>query len=512
MMWLILLTCFVVLFLYYILVTPLSYWKDRNVPYLKPWPLIGNALSILMRKESLTDFFETLYRKFPNERYFGIFSFRNPQLFVKDLNLIKLICVKDFDYFTNRTVQITEDVEPLFAKNLVSLQDQKWRDMRATLSPTFTSSKMRFMFNLVSDCALQFVNNFRDENSNDVVEVDTKDVCTRFTNDAIASTAFGINLNSMDDKTNEFFMMGKDLTTFSGWRSLKFLGYSIFPGLMRLLKVTIFPKKFLNFFAGIIKGNIREREEKGLIRPDLIHIMLERRHGKDVGNLVAPSEGKRNVELTDEDIVAQALIFFFAGFETTSTLMCFMAHELAVNPDVQKKLQNEIDEVLKRSDEKITYETLLSMKYLDMVVSETLRMWPPGVAVERICGKDYIIHTDNGKRFTLKKGVSVAIPVYAIHRDPKYFGSPGTFDPERFSDENKCIIEPFSYLPFGVGPRSCIASRFALMETKILFFHLLSKFDLVPTEKTTIPLVLTKTKFILAPENGFWVGFRPRNI
>ncbi|KAB0794241.1 hypothetical protein PPYR_13861 [Photinus pyralis] len=522
-MFLPLLVCFFVLLIYYTLFKPLTYWKDRNVPHIKPWPVLGNALPMLTGKHSITEFIEMIYHQFPNERYVGIFSFRNPQLMIKDLNLVKRIGVKDFDYFTNRTVQITEKVEPLFGRALISLLDQKWRDMRATLSPTFTSSKMRFMFNLVSDCAVQFVDHFLDEDDGDVIEVDTKDVSTRFTNDAIATAAFGIHLNSLEDKTNDFFLMGKDLNNVTTWRALKLLGYSIFPALMRLLKVPLLPGKYLGFFTNIVKGNIREREEKGLVRPDLIHILLERRQGKGTDEDVVPPkefaisnevavESRRIVELTDEDIVAQALMFFFAGFETTSTLICFMCHELAANPDVQQRLQEEINDVLKRCDGKVTYEALLSMKYLDMVVSETLRLWPPGILLERVCAKDYAIPSDDGQRsITVKKGVSVTVPVFAIHRDPKYFSDPNSFSPERFSDQNKCTIKPFSYLPFGVGPRICIASRFALMETKILFFHLLSKFELVPTKKTTIPMVLTRKKIILAPENGFWVGLRRRS-
>src|SRR5699024_5546262 len=80
----------------------------------------------------------------------------------------------------------------------------------------------------------------------------------------------------------------------------------------------------------------------------------------------AKGDSKR---ITDEDITAQAFVFFFAGYDTVSTLMCFMAHELAVNPQVQEKLKREVDETREKCDGKITYEDVTTMKYLDMVVS-----------------------------------------------------------------------------------------------------------------------------------------------
>ncbi|KAF5300651.1 hypothetical protein FQA39_LY11112 [Lamprigera yunnana] len=505
-----------------------TYWKKLDVPYIKPWPIVGNMLSLVMKTKSISEFIQDVYNVFPNERLVGMFSFLNHQLLVRDLDLIKQMTIKDFDHFMDRTLNVNKDVEPLFARNLMSLTGQKWKDMRATLSPTFTSSKMKFMFNVVSECALQFTKHFKEQDF-DILEVDTKEVATRFTNDAIATAAFGISLNSLKERNNKFYMIGKDLTNFTGLRGLKFLGYSLFPSLMKFLKIPLFSGSHNDFFRNIIKNNIRDREENGIVRPDMVQILWQARKDKaiedekeehEAGFAVAhdtfsnqPNE-KHTVMLTDDDITAQAFLFFFGGFETTSTLICFMSHELATNPDVQTKLQKEIDEATEKCGGKINYETLLEMKYLDMVISESLRKWPPGFSLDRKCVKDYVINREKeGKPpLTIVKGLSILIPVLAIHHNPIYFPNPDKFDPERFSDENKHTIVPLSYMPFGSGPRNCIASRFALMETKILFFYLLSVFDLVPTKKTVVPLVLSKKIFALAPDNGFWIGFKPRKL
>lgn len=109
----------------------------------------------------------------------------------------------------------------------------KWRELRPKLSPAFTTNKMRIMFGLMDECAQQFVNYFRNQNFNGV-EVELKDVLTRYTNDVIATTAFGIECDSMKAKNNIFYEMGRDLTNFSGIRSLKFLINDISPFIMKV--------------------------------------------------------------------------------------------------------------------------------------------------------------------------------------------------------------------------------------------------------------------------------------
>ena len=261
----------------------------------------------------------------------------------------------------------------------------------------------------------------------------------------------------------------------------------------------------------------------------MIHLLLEaRRNGfkhEDIEPFhdegfatVEESEIHKNPknpkpEITDQDITAQAALFFFAGFDSVSILMCFMCHELAVNPDVQKKLIQEVDDTVEACQGKLTYEALLGMKYMDMVVSESLRKWPNPVSVDRICTKPYTIEPKylDEEPVHLEKNDIVWLPIFGLHRDPQYYPEPERFDPERFKDENKAKIKPYTYLPFGSGPRNCIGSRFALLETKTLFFYILSHFEIVPVEKTQIPLVLSKKQFNLTAENGFWLGFQRRS-
>lgn len=131
--------------------------------------------------------------------------------------------------------------------------------------------------------------------------------------------------------------------------------------------------------------------------------------------------------------------------------------------------------------------------------------------MDRACQKTYQMTDENGHIVTLEKGDAVWIPAIAIHRDPEYYVDPARFDPERFSDERKGEIKPFTYLPFGLGPRNCIGSRFALMECKAILFYLLTTFTFEVAATSTVPLVVAPKGFQLAPKNGFNIHLKPRN-
>ncbi|KAK4874014.1 hypothetical protein RN001_013374 [Aquatica leii] len=526
-MWLIIVISALCAIIYYKIVRSLNYWSDRGVVHRKGWHVYQNLKQFMFQKVSIFDAILSLYQEFSNERYFGSYQLFRPLLVINDLDLIKRITVKDFDYFIDHSSILSEDMEPLMGKSLFNLRGQRWRDMRATLSPSFTSSKMKMMFTLISTCAEEFTNYFEKQKQN-FFDVEMKDISCRFAIDAIASVAFGFKCNSLEDKCNEFYMLGKETTTFSGIRFVIFTLYTSFPRLAKFLKLPFIPTSATTFFRRIVKDTLNKREKEGLIRPDMIHLLVEARKGvivkedsyvPDAGfaatteSKLYHSEKKLKMELSDEDITAQAFIFILGGFETSSTLMSFVAYELAMNEDVQKKLQDEIEETLHECNGKLTYEAVHKMMYMDMVVSETLRKWPTGIGLDRSCVKDYLIEpvNDREKPLLIEKGSILQIPVVGIHRDPKYFPDPDLFDPERFNDVNKHNIKHFSYMPFGAGPRNCIASRFALMINKTIIFHLLSKFDIVKTKKTPYPLKLAANSFNLGPAEGFWLGLKKRD-
>jgi len=219
---------------------------------------------------------------------------------------------------------------------------------------------------------------------------------------------------------------------------------------------------------------------------------------------------KQLKKLTNDEITGQAIIFFFAGFDTISTGLCFGSHELALSKDVQEKLREEIRETHKETKGQLTYESLQKMKYMDMVFTEILRKWPPVVTIDRVCTKPYTIEPvyPDETPVHLIVGDLLALPMHGLHRDPKYYPEPEKFNPERFSEENKDSITPYTYIPFGSGPRNCIGSRFAILEAKALLYHLLLNFEIVTIPRTQIPLKLNTASFQHGSERGFWLGLK----
>uniref|UniRef100_A0A182S7B3 Uncharacterized protein n=1 Tax=Anopheles maculatus TaxID=74869 RepID=A0A182S7B3_9DIPT len=521
------------------------YFADKPIPFLKPSFPFGNAGPILMKKVTLFEHFKNLYDAFPNGRIHGMFNMRQPAYVVRDPDLVKQITVKDFDYFADHMSTGMEQTEEnnsnhlLLGNSLVSLRGQKWRDMRATLSPAFTGSKMRLMFALIAECGQTMVAHFRSEEQKarsageSGLQLEMKDVMTRFSNDVIGTAAFGIKVDSFRDPSNQFISMARSVTNQESLvRAIKMIGFTFAPKLMMRFNIDFLSPEEDRFFRDTILETMRTREEKGIFRPDMIELLMQAKKGslkhqqkEELKQESNQAEGFATVEeshvgkrahdrvWTDTELIAQAFIFFFAGFETISWTLSFALYELAVNEDIQARLFDEVRESEQTLEEgqTLSYEKLQSLTYLDMVISETLRRWPIATVLNRECVRDYQYDDGQGVKFMIEKGAQIFIPVVGLHFDPKYYPNPERFDPERFSEENRKNIQTGTYLPFGAGPRNCIGSRFALMEAKVVLYYLLLHFRVIPYSKTQIPLKLKKSSTQFQTEKGIWLEFQSRS-
>uniref|UniRef100_UPI00358FF019 cytochrome P450 3A19-like n=1 Tax=Myxine glutinosa TaxID=7769 RepID=UPI00358FF019 len=231
----------------------------------------------------------------------------------------------------------------------------------------------------------------------------------------------------------------------------------------------------------------------------LDHVASRLSFPPSMSNFSLKSEGR----LTDNEIQAQAIIFIIAGTETTANTLSYVAYNLAVHPDIQSKLQEEIDEAFPNKSE-LTYEGVMQLPYLDMVISETLRKFPIAIRLERVC-KD---STELGG-LHVPRGMVIGVPLFALHRDPSIWPEPEEFRPERFTKEAKEGRNPYAYLPFGAGPRNCIGMRFALVHMKMGLVALLQEFNIRTTPETEIPLEIGKVG-LLSPKNPIKLKFERR--
>lgn len=199
--------------------------------------------------------------------------------------------------------------------------------------------------------------------------------------------------------------------------------------------------------------------------------------------------------LTEDEALSQCVVFFVGGLDTMSTVLACTAYLLALHPEVQYKLREEVNHCFKQHGPEPSADVVSKMKYLHCVISESMRLYPPGVRIDRTAAVDYVLGETG---IHVPKGSIVGIPVYAMHHDPLFFDDPEKFNPERFSDENVHNIQPYSYLPFGAGPRNCIGMRFALQTVKLCLLHALHNVEFIRTPKTQVPPDISKTVGVLS--------------
>lgn len=214
-------------------------------------------------------------------------------------------------------------------------------------------------------------------------------------------------------------------------------------------------------------------------------------------------------------------IIFPFRFESSSSVATFALYELALNQDIQDRLRKEINETLSKYGDKFTYDGMMEMKYLDMVLNETLRMYPVNDTQFRKCARNFKIANT---KLVIPRDTLIVVSSHALHRDERFFDHPNKFDPERFTDENVKKIRPFTYIPFskfilrsvrkiinfhlcsGEGPRMCIGSRFGMMQTKSAIVKLLTNYRLSPSKKTTIPMKFVPTSSLQSPFGGMFLN------
>ncbi|KAJ8401409.1 hypothetical protein AAFF_G00386400 [Aldrovandia affinis] len=516
--------------LYWYSIFPYSILRRYGIRHPKPMPFYGNMF--LFRKGFL-GVHQDLINKYG--KVCGYYIGRKPVVVVADPDMLRQILVKEFSSFPNRMPMRT--VSKPMSDSLLMLRDERWKRVRSILTPTFSSARMKEMVPLISTATDTLMRNLQSfAQSGESFDIHKCFGC--FTMDVIASVAFGTQVDSQNNPDEPFVHHTQKFFSFSLFRPLMLL-FIAFPFLAGII-----PNKSQrvrnSFFISCIQEIIRQRDEQPASerRRDFLQLMLDVKSSKECVALehfdVVNQEDERppqhpspssrpNVSedtppdrahkrmMTEDEIVGQAFIFLLAGYETSSSTLAFVCYLLATHPDCQDRLQGEVDAFFSRHcflekqrkaswlQEAPDYHSVQELKYLDMVISEALRLYPPGFRftreVEHNC-------TVNGQ--VLPKGATLDIPAGCLHHDPQHWPEPDRFNPERFTAEARASRHPFVYLPFGAGPRGCVGMRLAHLEIKMALVHIFHKFTLITCAETKIPLEL-KSFSTLGPKNGIFV-------
>lgn len=214
---------------------------------------------------------------------------------------------------------------------------------------------------------------------------------------------------------------------------------------------------------------------------------------------------KRSGEIDDDGIREEVNTFLFAGHDTVSMGLSFCLFMLANHKHVQEKVRAEMDEIFKDSERPASFDDLKNMKYLEMCIKETLRIYPSVAVFSRYIDEDVELR---GGKYTIPARCIARIHAYDLHRDARVFPDPENFDPDRFLPENIKGRHPYAYIPFSAGLRNCLGQKFAMLEMKSLISAVIRRYEMDPVDKPeNISLM---TDIVLRPKDGIHIKFKPR--
>ena len=475
--------------------------KKLDIPHNSPsFRMMGNIGEGAKNSDSIFKGQLDQKRKFGNicGSYIGL----RPVITIFDPKVLKQIFISEFSTFSERStsLKLINGKELNTGVNVVS--GCQWKRIRSTLSPSFSSCKLREMFGSIEDCADATICCLKNAFKQNEGRFECKDIFSSLSLDVICSAAFSTNVNAQnnDEKPYKTLQVAKKTFNFSIVGKPWYLLVVMFPWIERIIswtRFTVFPKESVAYFNNLVDHLLEMRASTNESRRvDLMQLMLQSKISDiDVKN--GATKG-----LTKTEIVGNSLIMMLAGYETTSNAMIFLAYNLATHQHAQEKVYSELRSAIEK-DGKITYETVKKMKYLDMCIKESLRLYPVIPRNKRYCSKNITI---NG--IFIPKDTLINVPVYALSHDEDYWLKPFEFVPERMADMSK--IDPIIFQPFGAGPRNCVGMRFALLEIKVAFCKMLKEFRFDVCPDTPKPPLEMTFKASMKPKETVYLQVMPR--
>ncbi|XP_075163186.1 cytochrome P450 4d8-like [Haematobia irritans] len=332
--------------------------------------------------------------------------------------------------------------------------------------------------------------------------------------DIIAETAMGTKLGAQAGSKLDYTSAVEETTRIMTWRFLR-------PHLQNDVVFSILHpfKKWrlvqnLRIMHELTKGVIRERREylkekilkdnSGIATPDQDDIGSKKRMALLDVLLQSTVNGE---PLSDEDIREEVDTFMFEGHDTTATALAYTLYLLSRHPNVQSKLLTEIHQVYGTGElEDCTISSLNELKYLDCVIRESLRKYPPVPIIGRQIKHDLRYNHSKLGEGIIPAGTEMMIAIAFMAGDTEAYENPSEFLPERHEDPNANM--GFHYLPFSAGPRNCIGQKFAMLELKVTLCHIVRSYELLPLGEAVQPAL----GIVLRSKNGMQLGLRKRNI
>ncbi|KAJ2938483.1 hypothetical protein O0L34_g12928 [Tuta absoluta] len=474
-----------------------SYWANLHVPHTPPHFILGSLT--YLQKQNAGEWMKEQYFKFKKAPYIGIWLFWRPALIINSPEIAKNILVKDADNFKNRFLSAGEK-DPIGSLNLFTVNEPIWSTVRRKVTAAFTTAKLKAFQPLLADKCNDLCKRIQQE-IDQKKDIDIREVFTDYTTDITGIGAFGIESNSTLTGDGPMRRITRDFQTYSFFRGLGHICIFFIPELVNIFRCKFFPKDATDYFKEVFRSIVKQRG--GLEKPVT--------EVKDfVDSLIKLKQDAKDDKLISMDLlVAQGAVFIQGGFETSATTLTFLFYELAYNPECQERLYQEVREIKEKLDGKeLNIENLAEAVYLNACINEVLRKYPPMGWIDRVASENYRID----ENLTIPAGTPVYLNGIAMQVDPDFYPEPEKFIPDRFLPENEKNIVPFTYFPFGEGPRMCVGRRFAYMTLRQAIAVVILNFKILPQPKMPEPnkCEMEKNALFLFPGQTVTVIFEPR--
>ncbi|KAM8716758.1 hypothetical protein ACLKA7_003605 [Drosophila subpalustris] len=481
-MWLLLpILCYSVIFLYVRHIY--SYWQRKGFPSEQAsfsWDFLAQAFR---REFRHVDAICEAYHE-GKDRLLGIYCFFRPVLLVRNVDLARNILQQANGHFMESKWDY--------------VKGYKRFNLLEKLAPMFSTKRLTPMFTNAQDVANHMIQHMQAREEHGELELDLQQLLRIYAVNIMGNLVYGLDANNFEQPDHILNSYANSPAKQGHLQSFTLRGVpQKSPLTYRLLD--------------IIQHNVVQREERGIIRKDMLQLLVKFRNGNDLSSDKwqvehAIEEDKmmsiKRLAQVAEDLLQSAL-------DSLASTISLTLYEVAQQPLIVEKLRAEIKE-LHSEDGQLQFGQLENMKYMDMCVKETLRKYPPVPLIERTCRKSYTLPNT---KFTIGEGKTLMVPLLAIQRDEKYFSEPLKYKPLRFLHDNLKQSEQCrsAFVGFGIGGAQCVAQNFAKMVIKVALIKLLQNYHLEWDENATVEVSHLPAPIITSP-NGLKIKLKARAI
>jgi cytochrome P450 len=360
-------------------------------------------------------------------------------------------------------------------KGLLTTEGEAWRTQRRLIQTGFDKKQLDALSSIMQDSLAESLRDFDRQIHSGPVDIYPQ--LMKITFAMVARSLFGARLKDED---------------------IDLVSHTICTVQEFIVRQTLQP--YLNpWFA--ISGELRRHEDMRT-RADaiLLEYIRKRRNdppGHDLLQTLMDARYSDGKGMSDELILSESMQLLVAGHETSSNALSWLLYLLSSHPDCLERVRQEFDSVL--GEAPLSHSEVPKFEFVTQVIQEALRLYPPFWMVDRMAVTD-----DRVGNVAIPRGSMVIVYVYGAHHAPRYWQNPETFDTERFTKANEKLRTPFTYLPFGAGPRGCIGGNYAMLQILMILSDLLRKYDfqLAPGQE-----IEARPMVILRPRHGIRMTF-----